>query len=109
MKTSTFLRNSVAIAAFSLVCSPLVKAQEIAHGSIFLQELEMRDNDAPSDPSKSNGHTNVKAVVIDNTTWAWISMNADECYAGIGSEDFACQLQCWNNTELVSKDRKSVV
>ena len=102
MKTSTFLRNSVAIAAFSLVCSPLVKAQEIAHGSIFLQELEMRDNDAPSDPSKSNGHTNVKAVVIDNTTWAWISMNADECYAGIGSEDFACQLQCWNNTELVS-------
>ena len=51
MKTSTFLRNSVAIAAFSLVCSPLVKAQEIAHGSIFLQELEMRDNDAPSDPS----------------------------------------------------------
>ena len=88
MKTSTFLRNSVAIAAFSLVCSPLVKAQEIAHGSIFLQELEMRDNDAPSDPSKSNGHTNVKAVVIDNTTWAWISMNADECYAGIGSEDF---------------------
>lgn len=59
-----FLRNSVAIAAFSLVCSPLVKAQEIAHGSIFLQELEMRDNDAPSDPSKSNGHTNVKAVVM---------------------------------------------